>query len=135
MIDIDNYKRAIQWLERAVAELALEPNNEAVHDSVLLSFEVTYNVSETVLREALSEVAASLNTAKLSSRELMRYANDEGLFFSSGESWLRYGIALECANNTHGDSFLEYVVPVLPQYLRELNAFFDRLEERLVLVA
>ena len=135
MIDIENYKRSIQWLERGVAALALEPNNETVHDSVMLSFEVTYNVSESVLRGALSEDATSLNTAQLSSRELMRYASDEGLLLSSGESWLRYGIALECANNTHGDAFLEYVAPVLPQYLKELNAFFDRLEQRLVLVA
>jgi hypothetical protein len=132
MIDIENYKRAIQWLERGIAEQTNKPNDETVQDSVMLSFEVTYNLSESILRQALNELMEGQSLAYLSSRELMHYASDEGLALSSAENWLRYGIALEETNRTQGEEFLAHLAPLVPQYVKDLEAFSHRLERRLV---
>jgi len=132
MIDIENYKHAIQWLERGIAEQTNKPNDETGQDSVMLSFEVTYNLSESILRQALDELVEDQSPTLLSSRELMRYASDEGIPVSSAEDWLRYGIALEQTNRTQGKEFLAHLAPLVPQYVRELEAFSQRLEQRLV---
>ena len=135
MIDIENYKHAIQWLERGIAEQTNKPNDETVQDSVMLSFEVTYNLSESILRQALDELVEGQRTAHLSSRELMRYASDEGLALSSAKDWLRYGMALEQTNRTQGGEFLAQLAPLIPQYVKDLEAFSQRLERRMVPVA
>ena len=132
MIDLENYQLAIQWLERGIAEQTRKPDDETVRDSITLSFEVTYNLSERILRQALSEFAGDPSIVFVSSRELMRYAVDEGLPLSSAENWLRYGIALEQVNKTQGGAFSESLVSLLPNYITELQAFSQRLENRLV---
>lgn len=135
MIDITQYKRAVQWLERRMAEQARGPDDEVSRFALLQSFEVTYNVTETILRQALSQLSDDPNISQLSSRELMRYAVDEGLPLVSAESWLQYGLALERANATFGEAFSECVLPLLPQYAQDIQIFATRLEERLVPVA
>ena len=124
MMNVAEYKRAVQWLQRGMAELALKPESQTLQDSV-----------ERILRETLVEVYGDKSVGHLSSRELMRYAEDEGLHLSSGEQWLRYGLALERARETLGESFSDDVLPLLPQYRLELELFATRLEGRLALVA
>jgi hypothetical protein len=135
MIEVANYKRAIAWLERNMTEQARNPKDAMLRDGLTHSFEVTYNVTESTLRQALSEITGDASVTLLSSRDLMRYAADEGLAVCSAEAWLRYGIALEEVNETLGDSAPEKLLPLLPRYIEELHAFAIRLEERLVSVA
>lgn len=134
MIEVDNYTRAIDWLDRGITELAKNPSDEKIQDSVLLSFEVTYNLTESTLRRALQMTSEDSEAAYLSSRELMRYAVDYGMTLTTGEQWLRYGLALEEARNDQGLSTA--VDPsLLSQYVTELRAFSGRLEKRLVALA
>jgi hypothetical protein len=135
MIDLTEYNGAIQWLQRGLAELTNKPDSEHLRDGIILSVEVTYNLSESTLRQALSQLSDDTSLAQLSSLELMRYAQDEGLALASGEMWLRYGLAIDQTQRTLGESFSESILPMLPQYLLELQAFAVRLEGRLVQVA
>ena len=135
MIDLAEYKGAVAWLKRRLAVEASDPAYESVWEGQLLSFEVTYNLSESILRRALSQLSGEESLAQLSSRELMRYAIDEGLTLTSSEAWLRYGLALEQANETLGESFTECLLPLIPQFVEEVEAFTMRLEGRLALVA
>ena len=134
MIDIANYKRCIQWLRRSMKEQAVEPSSEMLRDGLIHSFTVNYNVSEGILRQALSELTEETSVGLLSSRELMRYAQEEGLLLSSSEVWLRYALAIEQADASLGET-LETIQPLLRQFAEELEAFAERLEDRLALVA
>lgn len=135
MIDVANDKRCIQWLRRGMKEQAVQSNSEMLRDGLIHSFTVNHNLAEGVLREALSEVTGENSLGLLSSRELMRYAEDEGLFLSSSVTWLRYAFAIEQADASLGETFPETIQPLIGQFADELESFAERLENRLVLVA
>jgi hypothetical protein len=126
MIDLENYKRSIDWLDRGITELTRNPADEKIQDSVLLSFEVTYNLTESTLRRALQMTSDDQEAAYLSSCELMRYAVDYGITLTSGEQWLRYGLALEEVKN-HQEYSSQVDTSLLHQYVTELRAFSERL--------
>jgi hypothetical protein len=132
MIDLANYNRAIQWLKRGMAAQAIDPESAMMRDGLFHSVEVTYNVTETILRQALGQLSGDSRVPLLSSRDLMRYAAEEGLTQTSSAAWLRYGLALEQANETLGDSFSSSVLPLLPQYVQDLECLCARLGTRLV---
>ena len=135
MIDIDNYKHAIEWLRSGLAEWNRERQNSAVRLSVLQSFAVTYNISESILRQAYVSLDIEENAAYLSTRELIRRAAEEGLMLSSSKEWMRYGLALESmreASISWSDDGLENMLPVLSPFVLDLEAFALCLEQRLV---
>ena len=135
MIDIANYKRAIQWLRRGMDEQACHPADAMLRDGLIHSFEVNYNISEVTLRQALIEITGEPSLGLLSSRDLMRYAKDEGLFLSSSVMWLQYALAIEQADARVGETFPETIEPLLTQFADPLEDFAQRLEDRLALVA
>lgn len=134
MIDIDNYKRCVAWLTRCMDEHAADPESRMQRDGLLHAAEVSYNVTESTLRHALDELTGEETFAFVSSRELMRLAAEEGLKVSSREAWLRYGLAIEGANQSLGESLPTTLLPMLPQFAGEFQAFSKRLEQRLVSV-
>ena len=133
MIDIANYKRSIEWLKRGMEAQAQaqEPLSSLMRDGLAHSCEVTYNISESILRQALAELTQDEVIPLLSSRELMRYAAAEGLALTSSTTWLRYGLALEQNHEVLGAAFSETLEPILSEYACQLEAFAKRLEGRL----
>lgn len=131
MIDLENYKRAIQWLKRGTEEHSRLPDSKIMRDALWHCVEVTYNVTERNLREALVQLSDDPLIPGLSSAELMRFAADEGLALSSPLTWLEYGLALERSTESIGATFNSAVLPLVPQYTRDLESFANRLEKRL----
>ena len=138
MIDIDIYKHAIAWLRHGIAELDREPENSTVLLSVMQSFEVTYNLSESILRQAYVLLDIEENAAYLSTRELLRRGGEEGFMLSSSKEWMRYGLVLETMRETSislGEDGFEEMLRVLSRFVQELEAFALCLEEKLVINA
>ena len=135
MIDLSNHKRAVLWLERTMSEQSKQPDSKLLCGAMSHTFRVTYNVTERILREALVELSNDPLLPGLSSGELMRFASDEGLSITSPIAWLQYGLAMELEKESLGDSFNTTTLPLLSQYLRELQAFASRLEGRLIRLA
>ncbi len=135
MIDLENYTAAISWLNRSLAQLEREPSNYAVRLSALHSFEVTYNVSESLLRQAYSLLSENEDAAFLSTRELIRQASDEGLTLSSPRQWMQYGLTLESIRQAMMFSGVEQgfdLQTLYPaQFAKELTLFAHCLERRL----
>lgn len=131
MIDLENYKRAIQWLKRGTEEHSRLPDSNIVRDALWHCVEVTYNVTERNLREALVQFSDDPLIPGLSSAELMRFAADEGLTLSAPLTWLQYGLALERSTESVGEAFNSTVLPLVPQYIQDLESFATRLERRL----
>ena len=131
MIDLANYNRAIQWLKRNMEEHSRQPESNIVRDALWHSVTVTYNITERILREALVKLSDDPLMPGLSSAELMRFAADEGLALSSPSTWLEYGLALERSTESIGVTFNSTVLPLVPQYTKELESFATRLERRL----
>ena len=132
MIDIENYKRATAWLRRSLNELQQEPENHTIRLGILHRFEVTHNISEALLREAyvLLDVDEQPN---LSLRELLSRAAEEGIRLSTPMQWLQYGIILESTKQAWFETAtlnLETILPILPRYADELDAFAESLERR-----
>ncbi len=133
MIDIENYKRAIAWLRRGLTELQQEPENKTVQLGVLHRFEVTHNVSEGHLREAYDALGVDEQSPYISLREVIRRAAEEGISLSTPKQWLQYSLRLETTKEAWlatADVNLEALLPILPQYCDELDAFAEKLKAR-----
>lgn len=135
MMNIDDYKQAIAWLRKNLAELERNPDDPSVQYAVLHTFEVTHNLSEAVLREAYVSLGVDEYAAYLSLRELIYRASEEGMVLSSSKAWLEHGLALErmreafclCAQESAVDAMQR-----LSQYADELELFARSVEGRLV---
>ncbi len=134
MIDINNYKRAIQWLRRGLTQLEREPENPAFQLSVLQSFEVTYNLSESLLRQAHVALSDNKDAAYLSTRELLRQAGEDGLVLSSPRQWLHYGLVLESMREACMfalEANVEQPSQLVSRFAQDLESFAMNLEKRL----
>jgi hypothetical protein len=133
MIDIDNYRRAIEWLRRGVKELSQDPENRFIKLGVLHSFEVTYNISEGILRQAYVLLADDDDAPYVSARELILRAHDEGLALSSPKRWMHDGFVIEtmresCLQSPQ-ESF-DLPLELVLSFALELEAFAQTLEVR-----
>ena len=135
MIDVENYKRAIAWLRRSILQLEREPQDELALLDIRHRLQVTFNISEELLRRAYTAVATGDEIAVwVSGRELFRRADDEGLVLSNKRNWLEYGLLLEELD----DNFLESaslrltpdMLPLLQRFAGELDSFAVTLEGR-----
>jgi hypothetical protein len=138
MIDIDNYKRAIEWLRRGISELNNDPASPTLRLGILHSFEVTYNLSESILRQAYVSLGSEENAAYISARELILHASDEGLVLSSPKRWMHYGFVLESMREACMDSVDETVVmsqELLLEFAQELEAFAHSMKTRGLAIA
>lgn len=135
MIDLPNYKACLLWLERSLATAQQHPEDKLIQEGLAHPIAVTYNLTEAVLRQAAFEMSYDSDVHRLSSGELMRYAIDFGLELTTPRAWLTYGLAIEQVRESFGDSFEQDLLPLLPQYMADLNAFARRLEGRLIHLA
>jgi hypothetical protein len=138
MIDIDNYRRAIEWLRRGIPELSANPTSLAIRLGVLQSFEVTYNISEGLLREAFASLDDQEDANFLSTREVILRAAHDGLRLSSAKRWMHYGFVIEsmresCMHETEETYDLE--PELLLTFADELESFAHCLEARGLAIA
>ena len=134
MIDLENYKRAIAWLRRGMLEIERAPDNSDVQLSILHRFEVTHNVTDAILREAYADLDVDDMAATLSLRELIRRAAEDGLRLSTVSQWLHYAVLLESTKEAWMETLalnLGQILPILPQYAAELDAFAASLTRKL----
>jgi len=133
MIDVDNYRRAVEWFRRGLFELSNDPSNPVVRLSVLPSFEVAFNISETLLRKAYVSLGSDEDATWVSARELILRASDEGLVLSSPKRWMHYGLVLETMREScleSPDETVEISTELLSSFALELEAFAHVLEMR-----
>ena len=138
MIDIENYGRAIAWLRRSLIELRQEPESDIIRLGILHRFEVTHNISEALLREAYVSLDVDEQAPILSLRELLRRASEEGIHLPAPARWLRYGLILESTKQGWIETAtfdLEAILPILPRYADELDAFAKSLKQRMAPLA
>lgn len=133
MIDIDNYNRAIGWLRRCLAEFRNNPTNRFMKLGLLHSVEVTYNISEALLREVYTSIDDERGAILISTRELIRCAADYGLALSTPLQWMRYGVVIEearekCLAST--DETFDLPIELLSIFADELDSFAHTLEHR-----
>lgn len=134
MIDVENYNRAIQWLQRSLAELSHTPDNPVVQLGALHCIEVTYNISERILREVYVLLGNDEQTPYISARELVRRAGEDGLVLSTPKQWMQYGFALEAMRETCMLSLAaspEELANLGAQLIEELRSFARCLDVRL----
>ena len=138
MIDIENYKRAIAWLRRGLNELQQDPDNNGIQLSILHQFEVTHNISEALLREAYVLLGTDEQAPYVSLRALLSRAAEDGIRLSSPTQWLQYALVLETAKQMWFDTAtadFESILPLLPRFADELDAFAQSVQQRLAPLA
>ena len=138
MIDIDNYKRAIEWLRRGIPELSANPKSLAIRLGVLQSFEVTYNISEGLLREAFASLDDQEDANFLSTREVILRAAHDGLRLSTVKQWMHYGFVLESVRESCmylTEETYELDPGLLLRFADELESFAHCLEARGMAIA
>ena len=136
MIEIDNYKRSLEWLQRSIDRLQSHIDDPVSRLSALKSFEVVFNTSEEMLRRAFDEVGGDKLSPYLSVRELIYRAADEGLKFPLNKHWLEYSTALETVLerfSSTADVHLGTELPgMLLRLVTELHVFAVSVEQRVV---
>ena len=133
MTTVDNYKRAVAWMRRNLSELAQSPDGKLIQDAVLQSFEVTFNISEEILRRAYEDINEDDLAGYVSVRELIYRAP---FSFPSNMHWLEYGFALESARQQFLEkadvNFNDEMRSLLTRYTEELELFAVSLERKMV---
>lgn len=135
MMDIDNYKGAVAWLRRNLAEFQTRPSDPVLQYALLQSFEVTHNLSEAILREAYVSLGTDKYAPYISLRELIWRAGEDGFVLSSRKDWLQYGLALETMKENlclTADSDAGAVAQLISRFADELEFFTRCLDKRLV---
>lgn len=136
MIDIVSYKRAIARLRQTLIDLSDVSQDKVMQLSILHQFEVLVNVSEGIVRTEYLALGLDEYAATLSTRELLRRAEMEGLALSTKLHWAEYCVALERANEQYmrmADVDLpKEMLLLLPRFVGELNEFATAVEHRMV---
>ena len=138
MIDIENYKRAIAWLRRGLIELQQEPDNVTVQIGIVHRFEVTHNVTEAILREAYFDLGVDEQAPYISIRAQISRAREEGLVLPTPTQWLKYALILESTKETWLNTAamnLDTILPILPSFAAELDAFAQSLQRKMASLA
>jgi hypothetical protein len=135
MMNIDNYKGAVAWLRRSLAEFQTRSGDPMVQYALLQSFEVTHNLSEAILREAYVSLDIDEYAPYISLRELIWRAGEEGIVLCSRKDWLQYGLALETMReelDLTAGSDVGAVAQLISRFADELDSFARCLDKRLI---
>lgn len=130
-LDIDPLRRAIEQLERGLAEASTHPANELMRDGVIQRFEYTYELTWKMLKrylEASSADAAAIDT--MSFPDLIRTGSEQKLLRSGWNVWQDYRRARGTSSHTYDVARAREVFAIVPEFVLEARALLLELENR-----
>ena len=136
MIDIVSYKRAIRRFQQILVDYGKASKDKVMELSILHQFEVLVNVSEGIVRTEYLALGQDEYAPTLSTREVLRRAEMEGITLSTKLHWAEYCVALERTNEQYMQmadvDLSEELLSLLPRLLEELKEFAAVIEHRMV---
>jgi len=72
-----------------------------------------------------------VKVSELSFAELVRTANEHGLFTESYEAWSNYRKMRNITSHTYNEDAAEQVLEIIPAFLKEVKKFLAKMQENL----
>jgi nucleotidyltransferase substrate binding protein (TIGR01987 family) len=136
-LDFSSLGKATHKLEKSLrfanSEMAAADPElfEELRNSVVQSFEFTYELSHKMLKRYLEEVAASPEDVDLDTfQNLIRSGNEMGLLKSDWSRWKAYRQARTDSSHTYDEDKAEAVYELAADFLQEARYLYERLMER-----
>ncbi|MBU6197462.1 MAG: HI0074 family nucleotidyltransferase substrate-binding subunit [Cyanobacteria bacterium REEB446] len=129
-LDLSSLKKAINALNHALNEYEKNPS-EFVKDSCIQRFEFTYELSHKFIKRYLEITEANRDEIdEMSFQQLIRRATERGLLLSDWESWRKYKDSRNKTSHTYDEEIADEVFEAIPDFLKEAEYLYERLEER-----
>ncbi len=104
---------------------------EQFRNSVIQSFEFTYELSHKMLKRYLEEAAANPEEIDLSTfQNIIRIGNEKGLLRSDWPVWRDYRYARSNSSHTYDESKAEAVYKIAADFLEEAKYLYRQLLDK-----
>lgn len=128
-LDISTLEKAIKTLKEALDELKKD-DRSFIKDSVVQRFEYTYELCYKFFKRYLKIVGPGTpDTDLISLQELVRTANQMGMFRGDWEDWKRYREARNISSHTYDTDKADEVISIASKFYEEAVFFLGRLED------
>ena len=135
-LDLTDYANAVASLEKSITSYSAEKESEykeILRDSSIQRFEYVFEFSHKILRRYLSwhVPMPQVKVSEISFAELVRIANEHGLFTESYETWHNYRKMRNITSHTYNEGAAELVLEIIPAFLEEVKRFLAKMQENL----
>lgn len=131
ILDITSLERATKTLKEALDELERD-SRSFIKDSVIQRFEYTYELCYKFFRRYLKVAAPSdSDTDFVPLQELVRTANQMGMFKGDWDDWKKYREARNISSHTYDLDKADEIVAIAPKFYEEAVYFLNKLKESL----
>ena len=111
---------------------AREPDDDAVRDSVVKRFELTYELSvKALLRYLVSTAASSAKISGYDFQDLIRKGDQAGLLRTGWPEWKRYREARNRTVHTYVEVVAIQVAKDAREFAQEARVLFDNLKKKM----
>lgn len=132
MLDLTSFQKAILKLDQGLVRYELDPSDDQIRDGLIQRFEFTYELSHKTMKRYLELAAANPEDIdQMDFQTLIRTANEQGLLQGDWTVWRTYRDQRARTSHTYDQEVAKKVVEIIPQFLREAQFLFEKLNERL----
>lgn len=129
-LDISIFKKAVNKLGEIINRYNQNVEDDAIRDSVIQRFEFTYSIALTTLKKYLIDRAFVIEDVnQMSFNDMIRTANQFGLFKSNLEIWSEYRKMRNMTSHTYDEKTAQKVVEIIPQFYDEMQFFLGALKD------
>ena len=130
--DLDLLLRCLDRLDAMLERWQREPEDEAVRDSVIKRFELTYELTvQTLFRYLLSTAASSTKIASYDFQDLIRKGDQAGVLRSGWPEWKSYREARNRTVHTYREDVAIEVAANARDFALEARVLLEKLTGRL----
>ena len=124
LLDLSSLRKAVLSLERALKQ----EKNEFLRDSVVQRFEYSYELCWKFMARHLEQDIGSIETDRLSRRDLFRVAAEKGLI-DDPAAWFTFHAARNRTSHMYAEEVAEEVYGVALNFAPLARNFLNRMEK------
>jgi nucleotidyltransferase substrate binding protein (TIGR01987 family) len=131
ILDLSSLENATKSLYEVLQEFERDKRS-FIKDSVVKRFEYTYELCPKIFKRYFEIAAPSIgNVDHMLFQNLVRTANETGLFKGNWEKWKTYRDARNITSHTYDENKADRIVAIAPEFYDEALYFLNELKKRL----
>lgn len=130
--DLIAFERCLTRLDEMLARWHREPADDAVRDSVVKRFELTYELSvQALLRYLASTAASEVRITSYDFQDLIRKGDQVGLLRTGWPEWRRYRESRNRTVHTYREEVAMQIASAARDFAQEARVLFNNLKHRM----
>lgn len=130
--DLLAFERCLNRLDEMLERWHREPDDEAVRDSVVKRFELTYELSiQALLRFLASRAASESRITGYEFQDLIRKGDQAGLLRTGWPEWRRYRESRNRTVHTYREEIAVQIAEAARDFAQEARVLFNNLSKRM----